>query len=60
MKRTIILSAIVLILITISLAYFVAGRNKKADPSVLSQSNQNPDAEMVAAPGRVEPVSEEI
>lgn len=58
MKRTIILPAIILVLITASITYFVAGRSKTAQST--SQANEKVSAEMVVAPGRVEPVSEEI
>lgn len=59
MRRTIILSAVVLLLIAVSVTYFIAGRNGKTESSA-SQSSGKVVPEMVAAPGRVEPVSEEI
>lgn len=60
MKRTIILPAIILALITASITYFVAGRSKTAQSTTQTQANEKTSAEMVVAPGRVEPVSEEI
>lgn len=58
MKRTIILSAIVLALIVASVTYFVA-RSKQTQSST-TQTKENVSSDLVAAPGRVEPVSEEI
>ncbi len=59
MKRTNILTAIVLVLITASVTYFVAGRSKQGQ-SPTTQSEEKVSSDLVAAPGRVEPVSEEI
>jgi ABC exporter DevB family membrane fusion protein len=58
MKRTIILSAIVLVLIAASVTYFVAGRSEQTQTTI--QTNEKVSLDLIAAPGRVEPISEEI
>jgi ABC exporter DevB family membrane fusion protein len=59
MKRTIILSAIVLVLIGASVTYFVAGRSKQTQTTT-TQQQKEVSFDLIAAPGRVEPISEEI
>lgn len=60
MKRTLILSFLAVMLLIISLGYFVWQRPGQAVQKAAAQNNESKPSNVVAAPGVVESVSEEI
>lgn len=60
MRRTIILSAVAFLFIAVSLGYFVWLRPDQAVPKAVAQNNESKQQNLVAAPGAIESVSEEI